>query len=181
MIELLLLTLLTANSQGVEDTDATSASALAGNDTDTDTSSNNDTDVSHGCIDCTYCCIDDDCGDEEECDQKLTLTLLVSISLVMAGLLLFVYFQTRGNNECCDIDCLRRTFKMQDMENKHRIGPLQVFDEEPEVPKEAEADSNRAFDKEQKYSLTAARDGEDDLSSNRRSAAMTPSRFRRDD
>lgn len=71
-----------------------------------------DSEEEFDCKNCTYCCIESvSCGTEEECSEKYALTLVVAISLVFAGLLLFVYFQTRGSNECCDLECLRRTFK----------------------------------------------------------------------
>lgn len=71
------------------------------------------------CSDCEYCCLDSSaCGTEDECQEKYALTLIVAISLVFAGLLLFVYFQTRGSNDCCDIDCLRRTFKVKHPETQ---------------------------------------------------------------
>jgi len=80
------------------------------------------------CSDCADCCIDQEhCGSSDECSQKYTLTLIISIALVCAGLLLFVYFQTGGNNDCCDIDCLRRTFKVKDIEHQHHFGPEEDF------------------------------------------------------
>jgi hypothetical protein len=84
------------------------------------------------CSDCSRCCINhSSCGSKQECEEKFALTILVAISLVFAGLLLFVYFQTRGNNECCDIDCLRRTFNVKDIETQHHIGGIfGVEDEE---------------------------------------------------
>lgn len=92
--------------------------------------------ASFKCSDCTHCCINhDSCGSRRECDEKFALTIVVAISLVFAGLLLFVYFQTRGNNECCDIDCLRRTFNVKDIETQHHIGGIfGVEDEESKFP-----------------------------------------------
>jgi hypothetical protein len=94
------------------------------------------------CRDCEECCINEDhCGDSDECSQKYTLTLVISIALVCSGLLLFVYFQTGGNNDCCDIDCLRRTFKVKDIEHQHHFGPDEEFvEEEQVVPEREESD-----------------------------------------
>jgi hypothetical protein len=93
-----------------------------------------------------------------------------------------VYFQTRGNNECCDIDCLRRTFKMQDIESKHRIGPLQIFDGASEVSQGNEHKETR--DSKQMHDMTAKRslkESDEELASHRRLIPSTPSRMHQED
>jgi hypothetical protein len=146
----------------------------------TDQSTTNSTTEDTGCKSCTFCCVDGECGGEDECEQKLTLTLLVSVSLVLAGLLLFVYFQTRGNNECCDIDCLRRTFKMQDIENKHRIGPLQIFEGAAEGNEHRETRDSKQHEMTVKHSLTPL-GADDEIASHRRLVPSTPSRMHQED
>lgn len=95
------------------------------------------------CSDCADCCINHDhCGDDDECSEKYTLTLVISIALVCSGLLLFVYFQTGGNNDCCDIDCLRRTFKVKDIEHQHHFGPDEEFVDNEPIPDPQETESN---------------------------------------
>ena len=95
------------------------------------------------CYDCSDCCINQDhCGTSDECSQKYTLTLVISIALVFSGLLLFVYFQTGGNNDCCDIDCLRRTFRVKDIEHQHHFGPDEEFVDVEPIPEQPETDQN---------------------------------------